>query len=494
MRAEQNSPADRRQHPKHLVIVGGGFAGITLAEQLEHRLPAGWKLTLVSQENFITYNPLLPEVVGASIMPGHVVAPLRQMIHCSSVCMAQVSEIDLETRTLHYLGEGSGTMQFDQLVLAVGVQANLHLVKGMASYALPLKTLGDALFLRNRVISRLEQAELQPDVEARRWLTSFVVIGGGFSGVETAGELIDFLHASLRYYPRIDREDVSVTLLHSQERLLPELSARLGEFAGRKMMMRGIQVRLNARAVRIDDRGVTLAEGDSLAAGTVISTIGTMPNPLLADLPVAKDRGRIVTAADMSVPGHEGIWALGDCAAVPNARDQKISPPTAQFADRQARLLARNIVARIEQRPTRAFDYRPMGQLSSIGHNNAVAELFGIKISGFLAWLLWRGVYLLKIPTLARKTRLFLEWNWAMFFPPDIAHLGFRRTRRDSPPPRVAQSREVLPVAAARSAPLVSGHEPEVLLREVAEARRDRSDARLVETEPADQRRHVLVG
>ena len=427
--------------PKRIVIVGGGFAGITLAEQLEHRLPPGWRLTLVSQENFITYNPLLPEVVGASIMPGHVVAPLRQMIHCSSVCMAQVSEIDLESKTLHYLGEGTGTIQFDQLVLAVGVHANLHHVKGMANYALPLKTIGDALFLRNRVIARLEQAELQPSVEARRWLTSFVVIGGGFSGVETAGELIDFLYASLRYYPRIRREDVRVTLLHSQERLLPELSATLGEFAGRKMMMRGIQVRLNARAVRIDDRNVTLADGEILQAGTVISTIGTMPNPILAELPLPKDRGRIMTAPDMSVPGYPGVWALGDCAAVPNAVDGKVSPPTAQFADRQARVLARNIVASLTGAPTAPFRYKPMGQLSSIGHNKAVAEMFGLRISGFIAWLLWRGVYLLKIPTLARKTRLFLEWNWAMFFPPDIAHLGFRRTKRDPPVTPVAERR-----------------------------------------------------
>src|SRR5512145_1305747 len=234
---------DRDSGTRNLLIIGGGFAGITLAEQLEHRLPPGWKLTLVSQENFITYNPLLPEVVGASIMPGHVVAPLRQMIHCSSVCMAHVSEIDLATKTVHYLGEGSGTLRYDQLVLAVGVQANLHLVRGMAQYALPLKTLGDALFLRNRIIARLEQAELQPDAEARRWLTTFVVIGGGFSGVETAGELIDFLHASLRYYPRIRREDVRVVLLHGQDRLLPELSPTLGDFARRKMCMQGLDVR-----------------------------------------------------------------------------------------------------------------------------------------------------------------------------------------------------------------------------------------------------------
>ena len=418
---------------KNLVIVGGGFAGITLAQELEHRLPAGWKLTLVSQENFITFSPLLPEVIGASILPGHVIAPHRQMIHCSNVCMAQVTDVDYESKTVHYLGEGSGTIPYDQLVLACGVNANLDLVKGMSQHALPLKTLGDALFLRNRVVSRLEQAELQPDVTARRWLTTFVVIGGGFSGVETAGELVDFLHASLKYYPRIRREDLRVVLLHGQKRLLPELSESLGEFAGRKMKMHGLDLRLEARATRIDDRGVTLGSGEIIPAGTVICTIGTQPNTLVTDSPLPKDKGRVKVNDDMSVPGFDGVWALGDCAAVPNKLDGKISPPTAQFADRQARQLARNIAARLRNEPTRPFSFKPVGQLSTIGHNKAVAEMFGVKLSGFVAWLLWRGVYLLKIPTLARKSRLFLEWNWAMFFPPDISHLGYRRTRRGAP-------------------------------------------------------------
>jgi NADH dehydrogenase len=412
------------------VVIGGGFAGVTLAQQLEGRLPPGWRLTLVSQENFITFNPLLPEVVGASILPGHVIAPHRQMLRQSDVCMAQVTHVDYETRTVHYLGEGSGALSYDQLVLACGVNANLELVKGMAQHALPLKTLGDALFLRNRIIARLEQAELQPNVEARRWLTTFVVIGGGFSGVETAGELTDFLHASLRYYPRIRREDLRVVLLHGQNRLLPELPASLGDFTRTKMLMQGVDVRLEARAVRIDDRSVTLASGEILPAGTVICTIGTSPSPLIAESALPLERGRVRVDADMSVPGFEGVWALGDCAAVPNQRDGKTSPPTAQFADRQARLLAENIAASLRGAATRAFGFKPIGQLATIGHNKAVAEMCGVQLSGFVAWLLWRGVYLLKIPTLARKTRLFLEWNWAMFFPPDIAHLGYRRTRR----------------------------------------------------------------
>jgi NADH dehydrogenase len=418
---------------KNLVIVGGGFAGITLAQRLEHRLPPQWKLTLVSQENFITFNPLLPEVVGASILPGHVIAPHRQMIHCSNVCMAQVTEIDYEAKQVHYLGEGSGVLKYDQLVLACGVNANLDLVKGMSQHALPLKTLGDALFLRNRIVSRLEQAELQPNAEARRWLTTFVVIGGGFSGVETAGVLTDFLRASLRYYPRIQPDDIRVVLLHGQNRLLPELSASLGEFAGRKMRMHGLDVRLEARAARLDDRAVTLTSGEIIPAGTVICTIGTQPNSLVTDSLLPKERGRVKVNEDMSVPGFDGVWALGDCAAVPNKLDGKISPPTAQFADRQARHLAKNIASRLHGRDTSAFSFKPVGQLSTIGHNKAVAEMFGIKLSGFVAWLLWRGVYLLKIPTFARKSRLFLEWNWAMFFPPDISHLGYRRTRRTAP-------------------------------------------------------------
>jgi NADH:ubiquinone reductase (H+-translocating) len=415
---------------KNLIIVGGGFAGMKTAQQLEHTLPPDWTLTVISQENFITFNPLLPEVVGASLLPGHVVAPHRQMIHCSHVCMARVIEIDTKAKIVHYLGEGPGTFRYDQLVLTCGTQASLEVVKGMASYGLPLKTLGDALFLRNQLIVRLEQAELQPQVEQRRWLTSFVVIGGGFSGVETAGELVDFLYASLRYYKRVRPEDLTITLLHSGDRLLPELSASLGAFTLRKMRRRGVNVRLNARVLQVTDRAVHLESGEIVGAGTVIGTIGTQPNALVEALPATKHRGRLAVNPDMSVPGVEGLWAAGDCAAIANALDGKVCPPTAQFAEAQAKQLAANIVARLNGRPTQPFHYRPRGQLASIGHNDAVAEIGGIRLSGFVAWLMWRGLHLLRIPTFARKTRLFLEWNWAMFFPPDISHFGYRRTQR----------------------------------------------------------------
>ena len=420
---------------KHLVIVGGGFAGCKSAQLLEHTLPSDWALTLISQENFITFNPLLPEVVGASILPGHVIAPHRQMIHCSHICMALVTDIDVVNREIHYLGEGSGRLRYDQLVLACGTNANLDIVKGMANYALPLKTLSDALFLRNRVISRLEQAEMQPDPALRKWLTTFVVVGGGFSGVETAGELVDFLHASLRYYRQINREDLRIVLLHSNETLLPELSASLGAFTLKKMRQHEVEVHLNARAVRVTDRGVHLGSGEIIEGGTVVCTIGTQPNPLLNQIPGVKNRGRMVVNDDLSVAGSDHIWAAGDCAAVVNGKDGQLSPPTAQFAEAQARRLADNINRRLRDQPTLPFSYRPKGQMSSIGHNKAVAEIFGVKISGFIAWLMWRGLYLLRVPTFSRKSRLFLEWNWAMFFPPDISHLGYRRTQRATPKP-----------------------------------------------------------
>lgn len=415
---------------KNVIIVGGGFAGVALAKALESRMPTEWQIYLLSQENFITYNPLLPEVVGASLLPGHVLAPLRQMLKRTRMRMVKVTKIDVAQRRVHYQGREMGYLDYDQLVVACGVDANLEVVEGMGEHGLPLKTVGDALFLRNRIIERLEQATIEPDTNIRRWLTTFIVVGGGFSGVEVAGELFDFLCAAVKYYKNVIKGDCRVVLLQAIDRLLPEVSPRLGKYALDVMRKRGLDVHLNAKVDRVDERSVRLNSGEIIEGGTIICTIGTMPRSFTLSLPFPKVRGRIQAAADMSVPGYEGIWALGDCAVVPNGYDREVSPPTAQFADRQAKHLAVSIAATVRGETTKPFSYRSIGQLVTIGHNKAVAELFGLRISGFIAWLLWRGTYLLKIPTLARKVRLFLEWNWAMFFPPDIAHLGFVRTHR----------------------------------------------------------------
>ncbi|MEF8793044.1 NAD(P)/FAD-dependent oxidoreductase [Thiohalorhabdus sp.] len=408
-----------------VVVVGAGFAGATLASQLERQLPSGTRIALVNHENYVTFTPLLPEVVGASILPGQVVAPIRQMVRRAHLYMVPVTGIDLEARRVAYAGDGPGAIAYRECILACGRAADSGLLPGMAEYATPLKTVGDALYLRNQVITRLEQAELEPDPERRQWLTTFWVLGGGFSGVEVAGEIHDFLRRARRYYPALQQQGFQVGLVHSRDRILPELPDGLADYAQRKMAARGIVFCLGQRGAYLDGSGVALQSGERLEGGTVVSTVGATPHPLVTDLGLPMSKGRLITDPDMAVPDAPGLWALGDCAAVPNGYDGQVSPPTAQFATRQARQLARNLAAAWRQQPTRAFAYRPLGQLSSIGHHKAVAELFGLRLSGLPAWLLWRGLYLLKLPTLARKIRVYFEWNWQMLFPPEIANLRF---------------------------------------------------------------------
>jgi NADH dehydrogenase len=338
---------------------------------------------------------------------------------------------------------------YEHLVLAFGVQANLDLVPGMREHALPLKLVGDALFIRNRVLQCLARVELEQDASMRRRLGHFVVVGGGFSGVEVAGELADYLRSASRFYPRLQPAELSVTILQDTQGLLPELPAELGEAAAASMRARGIDVRLGAKAARVDAVGVTLAGGELIAAETVICTIGTKPCPLaqrLADhIGQPLQRGRLLPAPDMSLPGQPGMWALGDCALVQNAEDGRPSPPTAQFAVAQAHQLAANIARRVQGEPTVPFSYRNKGMMTTIGHMKGVARAYRIDLKGFPAWLLWRGYYLTRMPTFGRKLRIFVEWVWSMFFPVDITHLRFTRT--------VDEESQRLPEAESTAAP-----------------------------------------
>ncbi len=423
-----------RGDKKNLVIIGGGFAGAKLAQKLERRVADDWEIYLLSQTNFVTFNPLLPEVVGASVLPGHVQAPIRQMLKRTRIRMVTVDTVDFVARKISYHNNEPGELHFDQVVFAAGVRANIGMIEGMEKHGLPLKTVGDALYIRNRVIDCLEQATIHPDPGRRKQLTTFVIVGGGFSGVETTGELDDFLKTAERYYKNVQRKDCRIILLHGTGRLLPELSPALAAKTLKIFRQRNIDVRLESVVVKVANETVHLASGELIHGATIICTIGATPHAFLQHEALPRKRGKILTRADMSVAGLEGVWALGDCALVPNAKDGQPCPPTAQFADRQARQLARNIAAALRGEPTRPFSFSPLGLLASIGHNKAVAEIFGIEFSGFIAWLMWRGIYLLKVPTLARKARLFLEWNWAMLFPPDIAHLGFHRTENSAQP------------------------------------------------------------
>jgi NADH dehydrogenase len=276
-------------------------------------------------------------------------------------------------------------------------------VPGLAAHALPLKLVGDAMFIRNRVLQRVARIELEADPAARQRLGHFIVIGGGFSGVEVAGALADFLRNAGRYYPRVKAEELKVTVIENADRLLLDLPESLGLAAARTMRARRIDVRLNARAADVSADGVRLASGETIAGATVICTIGTRPNPLVEGLPVRRQRGRIETAPDMSVPGAAQLWALGDCALVRNGMTQQFAPPTAQFAVAQARALARNIVAAIDGRATQPFRHESKGMMATTGHLKGVASVFGLRLHGLPAWLLWRAYYLLLMPTAGRK-------------------------------------------------------------------------------------------
>ena len=412
-----------------IVIVGGGFAGTAVARGLAGRLPEGVALTLVSEESYTTFNPMLPEAVGASIFPEQVVAPLREIIRPGPMqhfIMGRLTGVDLGSRTLRCATlAGEKSLPYDHLVLAFGNRARLDLIPGMASHALPLKTVGDAMEIRNTVLRRVARIELEADPALRSTLGHFVVVGGGFSGVEVAGELVDCLRSIRRFYPRVAAHELQVTVLQDLDTLLPELPAALGRAALQSLRARGVQVRLQTRAAAVFEMAVQLATGESLATGTVISTIGTQPNALVAALGLPAERGRVKVAADLSVPGHAGVWALGDCAWVPNAHDDKPAPPTAQFAVREGHLLANNLLAALRGAATQPFKHRSLGALASIGHMKGVALAFGVPLSGLPAWLLWRAYYLSQMPTLRRKLRIFVEWTWGMFFATDITHLRF---------------------------------------------------------------------
>lgn len=430
----QNPSTTLGQNKKLIVVIGGGFAGTTLLKSLAKRVPDGYELVLISEESYTTFNPMLPEVVGASIFPEQVVAPIRTMFSPSPkvrFIMGRVTSMNAKEKTLMCTSlNDECKIHYEHAVLAFGNRAKLDLIPGMAEHALPLKTVGDAMHIRNIVLRRIARMELETDPQKLMALGHFVVIGGGFSGAEVAGELVDCLHSVRHYYPLVKVQDLKVTILHNLDRILLELPEKLGIAAAKSLRKRGVEIRLGAGAgaSEIYADSVKLTDGTVLPAGTVICSIGTRPNALVEQLGLPIERGRIVANADFSISGASDLWALGDCAQVMNMHDGKTCPPTAQFAVRQAKILADNILAKLAARPTREFNYKSLGSMAAIGHQKGVALVMGINISGLVAWLIWRAYYLFLMPTWGRKIRIYVEWTWGMFFPPDITHLHFNRS------------------------------------------------------------------
>lgn len=415
-----------------IAIIGGGFAGTKCAHRLRRALPANSEIMLFNAENHMVFHPLLAEVVGASLNPEDVAAPLRQMLPGVRCRTEEVLGIDLANSTIRYEGHDGGarTLSYDHVVIATGGSVNLSMIPGMNDHAFPMKTIGDAIALRAHVMQQLEKAEVCDDEAKRRWYLSFAIVGGGYSGVEVAGEINDLVQSSRRYFPNIRASEISVKIIHSQAQILPEIGSQLRDFAALKMSAAGIELWLNSRVVEATPEGLHLADGTQVQAATVVCTIGSSASPLIKMLDVEKEGERLVTAADMRLPGYHNAWAIGDCARIINSYDGKVAPPTGQFAERQGRQVADNIVRVWRGEPTRPFAFRPLGQLCAIGGHKAVAEMFGLRLSGFIAWFIWRGVYLFKLPSWSRRCKVGFNWAWQLLFSRDLVHLRANQTER----------------------------------------------------------------
>jgi len=420
---------------KHIVILGGGFAGMKAAECLEQELQKDplVSISLVSETNALLFTPMLAEVAGSSLEPSHISTPLRTTLHRTQFIRGRVTGVNLENKKV-WLDAGiagaencQSELTYDHLVFALGAVSNYLGLSNIQRLAFDFKSLIDAIRIRNHVIEMFERADREPDVQARKPLLTFIVAGGGFAGVELAGALNDFARGILADYPNLGSEDVRVVLVHSRDRILPELSESLGRYAQKRMEMRGVEFRLHTRLTDAREGVVVLSDGE-IPAETLVWTAGTAPNPLTKSLSLKKDkRGALIVDKTLAVPGHTGVWALGDCAAVVDAKTDNPCPPTAQFALREAATLAKNIRASLEGRPTRGFHFDSLGALCVVGHQTACAELTipfardrAMRFSGLLAWFMWRGIYLGKLPGLERKIRVLVDWAVELFFPKDI--------------------------------------------------------------------------
>lgn len=417
-----------------VVILGGGFAGLACARRLEKLWGKNTakRVLLVSAENYFVYQPFLSEVIGAGIEPRHVMNPIRLALRRCMVQRAEVTTIDLQQRRIEFNADEGMRLEpveAQHLVIALGSSTNLRAVPGMMEHGLFLKTLADALEIREHIIKRLEEADLEPNPDIRRSLLHFVVVGGGYSGVETAGEILDLLHDARRFYPAFDPSELRVSLVHSGAHLLPELGEDLGRFAQHSLESRGLTVLLNQRASSVSAAYLRLHDGTRLETRNTICTIGNAPNPVLSGLPVEYNQGWLTTNGFLQLTGYTNVWGIGDGAANPDGYGNQC-PPTAQFAIKLGQHAAENIALSSSGDPLRSFRYKALGQMATIGHHKGVCSIFGFRFSGFMAWWLTRTIHLLKLPGLDRKLRVMVDWTFELFFPPDLNYLDLKKTQK----------------------------------------------------------------
>ena len=407
---------------KRIVVIGGGFGGVTFTRHLEQRCRDRHdvEITLVSRDNFFVLTPLLFEACSGRLELRHCGQPIRPALRRARFIEAMVRDVDVERRLVHAAASDgtSYVLPYDHVVLALGASTNESLIAGSSS-AFTFKTMADALLLRNNMIEQFERADAATDPVYRRRCLTLVVVGGGLVGVELLGELTAFAEDVLRYYPRIRREEFRSYLLEAGPRILPEIDPELATIAADVLRRRGADIRTATPVRAIEPTRVHVGE-DTIEAGTIVLAAGIIPSAVAAATAVAHDKkGRIAVEATMRSVSHPQVWALGDCASIPSP-DGRPYPALAQHAIRQARHLARNVVAVLDGQPTTPFVFNSLGTMASLGHTRAVAKILGASLTGFPAWWIRRTYYLLQMPRWDRRLRIVLDWTVALFFRPDI--------------------------------------------------------------------------
>jgi NADH:ubiquinone reductase (H+-translocating) len=405
---------ERREARGGTLVLGGGFAGSYVA-----RLVKGRGATIVSHENFMLYTPLLPEAASGTLEPRHVVVPLREMCPHAELVLGDIVGHDRQRRTIAVRSlAGELEIGYEDLVIALGATTRTLPVPGLAEHGMGFKDLADAIALRNHVLLQLERASIHPDEPAE---LGFVFVGAGYAGVEALAELHDMAHAALRSYPELRKRPQRWVLVDAAPKVLPEIPRRLGEYAARRLARRGVEIHVGTTLESYDGREAALADGTRIQARTLVWTAGVRASPLLLDLGLPLDeRGRVLVDATLRVQGTDHVWALGDCAAVPNTKTPgAVDPPTSQHALRQARRLAKNLAGNPQP-----YGYRMLGQVATLGRFKGIAEIPGLHLWGFPGWFVTRTYHLYQLPLLTRKLRVVVDWTVALFFRRDIVELS----------------------------------------------------------------------
>ena len=426
---------------KKIVILGSGFAAVECAKKLENEYGNNpeIELVMIGEDNFLLFTPMLPQVASGMIETRHIVFPIRTICKKTKFYEGRIKNIDPYGKLVTIWGTGdkrSISIHYDFLVVALGSETNFFGMADVEKNAYKMKTLNDAVMLRNRIIDMLEQAENETNPILRKSFLNFVVVGGGFAGIETAGELMDLLLDVRKYYPSIQKNDLKVIVLEAMGEILPGFNKKLARFAKQKLKERGIDIQLKKAVTSFDGNEVTIktldetpkdsidqSEINSIITKTLIWTAGITPVNTIKRSMFKTEKGKIVVNNFLEVPKFPGVFAIGDCALFVDPITNRPFPPTAQIAEAQAKMAAKNLISLIKNSEKEKFVYHSKGQLAIIGKRTGIATFLGMNISGFLAWLIWRNVYLSKIPTFDKKTRVFLDWMIDLFFDRDVSRL-----------------------------------------------------------------------